>query len=357
MIQQPNMVQMPQNTPQGSGANAVSINIYNPQAYGSAPNNAPYEYTNSLYQMPQGQVYPTQQQVNEQPVNPEAYQQYIPNQTVVNQQLTPTAPVIAPAPQLMPDSVLPQTSTVQAQQTQPQQAQQTQNVQQQAPVQQTEQASSAVPTVDIDGLIKDLKSEDTDVKATAINKIATYAQEKPEVALQVVSEPVMQALVDVIKEDTSSLEGPTDKQIEIAEKISKGEKLTPEEDAISEQLSPRDKVNKNRIFALYTLAMIQKLQRDELNQYIETQKANNEQPIEALKLQDLVGNDTIQDIIKNDSRPEVKVAAIQALQHVAEPSDKEAVETILADALKSTDEPVKAAAEEAIAKFQTQQQA
>jgi len=173
----------------------------------------------------------------------------------------------------------------------------------------------------------------------------------------VVSEPVMQALVDVIKEDTTGLEGPTDKQIEIAEKISKGEKLTPEEDAISEQLSPRDKVNKNRIFALYTLAMIQKLQRDELNQYIETQKANNEQPIEALKLQDLVGNDTIQDIIKNDSRPEVKVAAIQALQHVAEPSDKEAVETILADALKSTDEPVKAAAEEAIAKFQTQQQA
>ena len=48
--------------PQQGGANAVSINIYNPQAYGgtSMPAQAqgvPYNYTNSLYQMPQGSVY------------------------------------------------------------------------------------------------------------------------------------------------------------------------------------------------------------------------------------------------------------------------------------------------------------
>ena len=161
----------------------------------------------------------------------------------------------------------------------------------------------------------------------------------------------MQALVDVIKEDTTSLEGPTDKQIEIAEKISKGQQLTPEEDALSEQLSPRDKANKNRIFALYTLAMIQKLQRDELSQYIETQKANGEQPIEPLKLEDLIGYNDVVNVINNDSRPEVKVAAIQALEHVAEPADKANVQKVLAKSLKSRDEGVKSAAQEALMKF------
>ena len=341
MIQQPNIAQQPQLYPQG-GANAVSINIYNPQAYGTTPQNAPYQYTNSLYNMPQGQVYPQPAQTIVQNTDPQAYQQYMLNQTQPIQPVV--APVIAPAPQVMPDSVLPQQNQTEAQpKVEEKQAE---------PVKVVENKDESVPSVDVDALIKELKGTDAEQKAQAINKIATYAQEKPEIALQVVSEPLMQALVDVIKEDTTGLEGPTDKQIEIAEKINKGEKLTPEEDAISEQLSPRDKVNKNRIFALYTLAMIQKLQRDELNQYIETQKANGETPIEPLKMQDLIGNDAIQEIIKNDSRPEVKVAAIQALQHVAEPQDKETVGAILEDSLKSTDEPVKVAAQEAMAKFQ-----
>ena len=137
----------------------------------------------------------------------------------------------------------------------------------------------------------------------------------------------------------------------IAEKIAKGEQLTPEENALSEQLSPRDKANKNRIFALYTLAMIQKLQRDELNQYIEMQKANGEKPIAPLSLNDLVGFNEVVNVINNDSRPEVKVAAIQALQYVAEPQDKENVKQILAQSLNSGDEAVKAVADETMAKF------
>lgn len=325
MIQQPNFAQMPLAYPQG-GANAVSINIYNPQAYGASAQ-APYNYTNSLYQVPNTQIYQPQAQ-NVQPA-PEAYQQYVPVQMPVVQ------PVIAPAPQLMPDSVM----------TQPQQTAE------QPAVQVVEaKKEPSVQTVDTEALIRDLKSTDTEVRAQAINKIAAYAQEKPEIALQVVSEPIMQSLVDVIKEDTSNLEGPTAKQIEIAEKISKGIELTPEEDALSEQLSPRDKANKNRIFALFTLAMIQKLQRDELNQYIETQKANGEQSIDPLKLEDLIGYSEVQNIINND-RPELKVAAIQALQHVAEPQDKALVEKVLADSLKSKDEGVKLAAQEAMAKF------
>ena len=333
MIQQPNFAQLPQTLPQ-NGANAVSINIYNPQAYGSSPQQAPYAYTNSFYQLPEAQIY-KQPVYTEQKANPVAYPQYVPAQIP---QAQTYQPVIAPAPQLMPDSVLPETNNTQEVKPEPVEVV-------------SENKDSNTPEINIDDLVRDLNSTDNEVKAQSIYKIAEYAQDKPEIALQVVAEPVMQGLVNVINEDTTGLEGPTDRQIEIAEKISKGEPLTPEEDAISEQLSPRDKVNKNRIFALYTLAMLQKLQRDELNQYNETRIQNGEKPVSNLELTDLIGFDAIQDIIKNDSRPEVKVAAIQALEYVAEPSEKQAVSEILADSLKSKDEPVRLAAEEAIAKF------
>ena len=45
--------------------------------------------------------------------------------------------------------------------------------------------------------------------------------------------------------------------------------------------------------------MIQKLQRDELNQYIETQKANGQETLPALKMQDLIGYNDIVNVIKN----------------------------------------------------------
>ncbi len=261
---------------------------------------------------------------------------------------------IAPPPQIMPESVMSQPQEAQTQEapapTAEVQTQQPEQVQQaQTPEVVNEPTNKS--TVDIDALVSGLADADADKKAQTINQIAEYAQGEPSVALQVVSEPVMNGLINIINEDTTGLEGPTDKQIEIAEKITKGEKLTPEEDALSEQLSPRDKANKNRIFALYTLAMIQKLQREELNQYIENQKANGEQPIEPLKIEELPGYNDIVNIIKNDPRPEVKVAAMQALQYIAEPNDKAVVEGVLADSLNSQDEVIKTAAQEVMDRF------
>ena len=398
MIQPTNAQQL---YPQQGGANAVSINIYNPTAYGSTPQTAaqtaPYNYQNSLYQMPQASAY-------QQQAMPSAYQQYMPmqnpmtqppiyfqpaNNVGVPQQVTPQPPIYfqpaqanvnqalaAPTPQVMPESVMAQAQVapaleqVQAQPqaqvqpeaqavAQPQEQPQVQaqpQVQPEAQVQpQTEVAPLAqeVPsTINADALIQGLKSTDQAEKAKAIDQIAIYAQDPdPKVALQVVSEPIMNALVDVIKEDTSKLEGPTEQQIAVAEKSAKGEKLTPEEVAISEQISPRDFANTNRIYSMFTLAMIQKLQRDELNQYIETQKANGEQPIAPMPMNDLIGFNEIVNIINNDPRPELKVGAIQALQYIAEPQDKEAVKQILANSLNSTDEAVKAVANETMAKF------
>ena len=353
MVQSTNMLNP---YPQQGGANAVAINIYNPQAYGAPAASTtqalpPYNYTNSLYSMPQASAYP---QMSAQPM---AYApQYIPG--VVNAPAMVSEPqVVAPTPQAMPQSVIaPEVQQAPVQEVAQAPAQEVAQVPTQEVAATPAQVEIVEPqqtaqVVNVDELVQNLNSTDVNLKGDTINQIATYAQEAPEVALQVVSEPVMQGLVDIINEDTTGLQGPTPEQVAVAEKIAKGEQLTPQEDALAEQLSPRDAANKNRIFALYTLAMIQKLQRDELNQYIESQKANGQETIAPLNVQDLVGYNDVVNVIKNDSRPEVKVAAIQALQHVVEPQDKATVEAVLAEAQNSQDEAVKTAAAEAMAKF------
>ncbi|MBR1617597.1 hypothetical protein IJ670_05535, partial [bacterium] len=133
MIQPTNMQQP---YPAQGGANAVSINIFNPQAYGAAQNQQQAaavqtpNYTNSLYNMPQASLYQPQQPQFPmgapqmlpayQPVtpqyNPEMFNQYaiIPPQGMTMQtaqpiaQIMPQEPVAqaAPAPQMMPASVL-----------------------------------------------------------------------------------------------------------------------------------------------------------------------------------------------------------------------------------------------------------
>ena len=91
--------------PQQGGANAVSINIYNPQAYGAGQGTtttAPYNYQNSLYAMPQASLY----QQMQAPMNsmPAQYPVY-PGLTQVQNY---TQQPIAPSPQMMPESVMAQ---------------------------------------------------------------------------------------------------------------------------------------------------------------------------------------------------------------------------------------------------------
>ena len=114
MIQSPNMQMPMQPIPQqGSGANAVAINIYNPQAYGSVPNaqaQVPYNVEQPIYQMPYMPMYPQANTVA--PIQiPSAYQQFMPVNNVMNAPVMPQASAIepqfvAPAPQAMPQSVM-----------------------------------------------------------------------------------------------------------------------------------------------------------------------------------------------------------------------------------------------------------
>ena len=328
---QPTNAQTP--IPPQSGANAVSINIYNPQAYGSTPSQAPYNYTNPLYNIPQASLYNQGTQYVPQQVIPQMIPQQFAAPAYAQAPIEQPAVAPIPAPAVMPNSVLEEQPTNEAVNN----------------VEINNQPEETTAKINTDELVNNLKSTDTKVREAAINKLAEYAQDEDiNVVKQVITEPIMQTLVDIIGQDTSGLQGPTDQQIAIAEKVAKGEQLTPEEDKLSEELSPRDAANQNRMFALYTLAMLQKAQRDEVDAYIESQKENGQEAIEPLKLDDVYGYNGVVNVIKNDTRPEVKVAAIQSLRYVARPEDKAVVNEVLADALKSSDEEVKAVAQETV---------
>ncbi|MBQ4647229.1 MAG: hypothetical protein IJB79_07760 [Candidatus Gastranaerophilales bacterium] len=339
-MQVPNMPmqQLPQ---QGGGANAVAINIYNPQAYGTVPTqvaNTPYQVPQPVYQIPYAPMYSDNAMTN-----PMAYQQFMPVNNVLNAPNQMSEPqFIAPAPQAMPPSV------IDAQVAQAPVAPVAEAVAPVAPI----EVQQPAQVVDVDTLVQNLKSTDANVRGEAINQIAGYAQEAPEVALQIVSEPIMQALVDIINEDTTGLEGPTAEQKAVSEKIMKGEQLTAQEEAIAQQqTSPLEIANHNRAISIYTLAMIQKLQREELNQYIETQKANGQEPIAPLNIQDLIGYNEMVNVIKTEADDNVKLAAIEGLGHIVEPQDQASVEALLNEAQKSSNPDIQNAATDALAKF------
>ena len=360
---QPNYTQFNPQYPLPSGANAVSINIINPQAYGSAPQGMqqtmaatqPSMYQmpqNMMYQMPQNMMYQMPQNMMYQMPQNMMYQQ----SPVMYQQMSQAPVVVPPSLQEMPKSVISQPE-------QPQQAEpavvaetpketeaKTQATEAKPEVK-AEEKSSDVPQIDTNVLVAALKDKDPKVKLAAIGEIAKSTTMAPEIAYQVVSAPIMQALIDITKEDTSSLEGPSQQQLDIAEKKQKGEKLTAEETAILDTESPRDTADKNKVLAIYTLAMLQKLQRTNLNEYIEAQKANGETPIPAPKIEDLEGYNELINIINGDFMPEMKIAAIQAIQHIATPEDKATVEKILAEPLKSQVPEIKKVAEDAISMF------
>ncbi len=322
MIQYPQMQTQQQATP---NASAVNIQIFNPQAYGStaAPSTSPIQQNldNQIYSYPQNSVYAPGQ----------ANYGYVPVQT--------------PAPQVMPQPILndaPQPQETQVSQ-QPAQNDASLNVASENTAQTAPQAPQN--TVDLNAINTGLQNNDLNAQTEAITKVAQLSQSTPDVALQVVDNQVMKSLIDIIQKDTTQLEGPNAQQIEIAEKSKEGKQLTPDEQKVLEQSSPREIAEKNKVFAMFTLAMLQKLQRDEIDNY-NAQSPNNQVP--AVKMEELPGFNEISNIIKTSDIPAVKVAGIQALSYVARPEDKATLEGVLSGLSADSDPTVQQAVQEAL---------
>ena len=326
---------------------AVSINIYEPKSYGSAPSQAPYGYTNQLYEMPQSSAWAPQSNYAQSPyqqyaMNPVQVPQYAPVQQMQPVNVSPVAP--QPMPQSAMEPQIQQEPTGATQQAE--QAQTTEQTQMPEVGQPQES-----PKVNTDALLADLKSPNFQAQGDAITSIANFTQSTPDIALQVVTDPIKQGLIDIIKSDTSALPDLTEEQKAISAKKDKGEKLTPEEEATLAKESPKLEAEKNKVFALFTLAMVQKLSRDNEAQYAQYQTEQGKQAPAQLGLKDLMGYNEITNIIQNEPNGQLKTAAIQALQYMAKPEEKAEVEQILTPVLNDQDPMVKQAAQDAIAKL------
>ena len=313
-------------------ASAVNIQIFEPKAYSGQPTN---NVANPIYAYPQQSMYSQpymnqyQQYMPQAPMYmPQAQQvQQLPQQQMPAPLLTPQAPATEQAPQA------PQATVEQQTPAQP-------DMQIQQPTEQNQNA------VDVNSLVAGLKSTDNKTQEDAITKIANLSQGTPEMQSAVLSEPVMRGLADIVKQDTSSLQGPTEAQVAAINKAASGAKLTPEEEALTKELAPKTLADKNRVISMFTLAMLQKNQRDEIDRYNATQDQNNQLP--QLKLNDLIGFTEIENAARNDNEKEVKLAAIQALSYVAKPEDKETIEPVLKAAMNDPEPLIQQAANEVL---------
>ncbi len=368
--------------------NAVKIDINNPQAYGST-NGATSAFgypNNSMYNMPfvptynASQTLPQQNQqfpqiapisyspqilspqqtapVMPQPIIPQAIQQaapvlpqqpimpVIPSQNIAPAAVQqPAAPAVQPIPVPVPTPLPPVPAQIPvanidkpaaapvitpqqaiATVVQPQQPQQVTPVAPVAPV--APQAPAIANNIDVTGLINDLGSADVDKQTSAIQKIAEVAQADTNSAKVLLVEPVFNKLIGIINADTSKLQGPTGKNYD------------------PKNLSPLEKAEINKQFAIYTLAILQKNFREEINKEM---KKNN---LPDVAINDLPYIKEVVNNLKDNPNPTIREACLSALNYVGKPEDKNVLKTLYDISAKHDASPsVKAAASNYLSKL------
>ena len=285
--------------------NAIKINIVDPKV------NAPGAQTPSVYNYPQAQ----------QPVYyPPQPAPQVPAPQVINQQNNGTVP-----PSVLPEPSAPQTV---------------------APAAQTETAQPAATTVEtlnVPAFTQRISSDNLEDAGKAIEEVADIAQTKPNEAPQLLDTALMEALLGVIGKDSSTLEGPTDKQKELRQQILEGKQLSEADMAEANKITPLEMAERNKQYALFTTAILQNALIDEFK------KTNNMTP----DIKDLPGMDQIVTTVKDNPNPMLRASALAALAYNARPEYKTVMSEIFELSKKDADENVQKVAEEGLAKLAT----
>lgn len=303
--------------------NAIKINIIDPKVNAPGaqqPQNAVYNYpTAPVYNYPQAQ---SQAPVYYPPVQ----------QGPVYTQPVPQAPVSVPQPQVITTQNINQVPP---------------SVIEQAPVQAEVPAQPApaqpVATVDVPSFTADIKSDDLQKAGDTIEKVADLAQTKPEVAPQLLDTDLMESLLTVIGKDTSTLEGPTDKQKELRQQVLSGKQLNDADMAEANKISPLEMAERNKQYALFTTAILQNVLIDEFK------KTNNMTP----DIKDLPGMEQIVSTIKDNPNPMLRASGLAALAYNARPEYKPVMKEIFELSKQDADENVQKVAAEGLAKLDT----
>ena len=220
------------------------------------------------------------------------------------------------------------------------------------------QDANIKPAVDIEAVINNLSSPDYDVQAAQMEKIVGAALKDKTSALPYITTSVFTALIDIARKDSVSLEGPNEEQIAIRKKIitnaiimeqqvQDGKKpeevelpytVSQEEFAKAIELSPMEMSERNREYALYTLAALSRVYSEEYEN-----KTGNVVP-----LTDLPGASVMADILRADRNPSAKVAAIESLMYIYRPEYKDEISGIMEIASTDSNKTVAMVAADAL---------
>ena len=174
-----------------------------------------------------------------------------------------------------------------------------------------------------------------------MEEIANLAQSSPDKATALLDVKVIDTLLGIMDTDSSKLEGPTAQQLQIREKIIAGKPVTEAETAEANKISPMEQAERNKQYAIYTIAILQKIYGAEI------EKINNT----IVPLTELPGAAGIVEQVKNNPNPMVRASGIDALSYNQRPEYKQDLTTLFAIAQKDKDAVVQQAATKAIEKL------
>ena len=213
------------------------------------------------------------------------------------------------------------------------------------------------PDVDIPLVVSNLANPDYDIQAQQMEEIARISLDNKENAVPYIVREIFASLIDITKQDTSNLAAPTDKQVdarkklianyiemENAKKDNKEPKLpyelTEADFIAANELSPMELAERNKEYALYTIAILAKIYTDE----VEKQTGN------IVPFTDLPGSAAIVDALRQNPNAGVKIAAIDALAHIYRPEYDEELNTLFTLAQADSNQQVALAAGNALVK-------
>lgn len=380
MLQVPNLpnYQLPQ-----PNYNAVKIDIHNPSVGNATcpiqqpqynPQYAPV--TSPYYTYPQTQLYDYPQAVNYQPA-------YLPQaqapatasasatanaaataQPVVQQPVVQQPAVQQPAPQACPpcppcpavpaphvaEAAAAATVSAAPQQVNINQAPQPAPVVTEAPKAPAEAPkvevvppAPAAPLIDLNSFLARLSNPDFEVQANTMEEIANMVNDETQKAkaTELLDSKVIDALTNIMTADSSKLAGPTQEQIAARQKLMNGQQISDQEKALATTITPMEQAERNKSYAMFTSAILQKLYGDEINKLTGT----------TVPLTELPAAMTIVDQLKDNPNPMVRTSAIEALSYIQKPEYKKDLTTLFTIAKNDQDKGVQEAATAALDKL------
>ncbi len=345
--QQTTYMPIPQQQP--NNYNAVKIDIHNPSVGvpGAVQNSCQAQYaqpTMPYYSYPQAPIYNYPQAQMPQPYYPQVtcpvpQVAQMPQVECIPQQ--PTAPTVADAPaapqqvpviqqqninvppaQPVPVDVKPEVPVVpQPSVSEPTAAKPAEAKPEVVP------SEPVTPQVDLNSFIAKLANPDFDTQAAGMEEIANMVKTSPDKATELVDTKIFDALTNIVNFDSSALEGPTAEQAAAREKIVTGKQVTDAEKELANKITPKEQAERNKSYALFTAAIMQKLYADEV-----ARLSNQTVP-----LTELPGVSTVVDNLKDNPNPLVRASAIEALSYIQNPAYKNDLTTVFTVAQNDSD--------------------